>query len=227
MQQRSDGPVPVGYVVSTWPRLSQTFVLNEILALERCGVPVRIFSAKEPDGEPVHAQVAQVGAAVTYLAFRGRARAILRANVELALSRPGPYVRTLLGALRYRRWGITKRFFQAGYLANLLRRNPVGHLHAHFATAPALVAMFVHELIGIPYSFTAHARDIYVDTRPELLRAQMQEAKAVITISEYNRKHLLTQIDYPAPHETPDMQGGNRAAAHLLEMIPKTSYAAV
>ena len=51
---RSERLPTVGYVVSTWPRLSQTFVLREILAVERLGVPVRIFSAKDPDGEPSH-----------------------------------------------------------------------------------------------------------------------------------------------------------------------------
>ena len=55
---RSERLPTVGYVVSTWPRLSQTFVLREILAVERLGVPVRIFSAKDPDGEPSHGDVA-------------------------------------------------------------------------------------------------------------------------------------------------------------------------
>jgi Inositol 1,3,4-trisphosphate 5/6-kinase ATP-grasp domain len=67
---RSERPPTVGYVVSTWPRLSQTFVLREILALERLGVPVRIFSTKDPDGEPIHGDVAQVRAGVTYLTLR-------------------------------------------------------------------------------------------------------------------------------------------------------------
>ena len=60
---------------------------------------------------------------------------------------------------------------------------------------PALVAMFAHKLRGIPYTFTAHARDIYVDTRPELLRAEMEQANAVVTVSEYNRRHLLDQFN--------------------------------
>ena len=67
---RSERPPTVGYVVSTWPRLSQTFVLREILAVERLGVPVRIFSTKDPDGEPIHGDVAQVRAGVTYLTLR-------------------------------------------------------------------------------------------------------------------------------------------------------------
>ncbi len=184
----------LGYVVSTWPRLSQTFVLNEILALERRGLPVRIFSVKDPGREPTHATLANVRAPVAYLSFRRRRLAILVANARIAREGPGRYVQTLFRALRYGRRAIVRCFFQAGYLADLIRRDPVSHLHAHFATAPALVAMFTHDLVRVPYTFTAHARDIYVDTPPELLRAEAQRARAVITCTEYNRQYLSGQI---------------------------------
>jgi len=184
----------VGYVVSTWPRLSATFILNEVLAVERSGVSLRIFSIKDPDGEPVHARVAQVRARVTYLSLRRHWKSALQANLRLFFRQPGRYCRALLQALRYRRWGVLQRFFQAGYLAHELSREPVAHLHAHFAHAPTLVAMFTHELTDIPYTFTAHAKDIYVETPPELLRAEAHRAQAVITCTEYNRQYLSTQI---------------------------------
>ena len=60
----------IGIIVSTWPRLSQTFVLRETLGLERLGLRLRIFSVKVPTDEPVHEEVSQVRAPVTYLAFR-------------------------------------------------------------------------------------------------------------------------------------------------------------
>jgi len=195
MQSPSSRSLTVGYVVSTWPRLSQTFVLNEIVALERLGLCIRIFSIKDPDGEPVHGRVAQVRADVTYLTLVRQWQPIAWANLSLACIRPGLYFKNLVRALRYWRWAVIRAYFQASYLASLLRRWPVTHLHAHFCTAPALVGMFASELSGVPYSFTAHARDIYVDTHPALLRAEMQGAKAVITVSEYNRKHLSTQIN--------------------------------
>jgi glycosyltransferase involved in cell wall biosynthesis len=190
MQLQPERRPAVGYVVSTWPRLSQTFVLNEILALEQRGLLVRIFSTKDPNGELIHAKLAKVRAPATYLSFRRHGRPILLANLRIAQGLPGRYFRTLLRALRYGRLGVLRCFFQAGYLADLVRWQPVTHLHAHFATAPTLVAMFTHDLTRIPYTFTAHARDIYADTRPEVLRAEMQRARAVITISEYNRRYL-------------------------------------
>ena len=192
-------PGSVAYVVSTWPRLSQTFVLNEVLALEKKGLPVRIFSVKDPGGEPVHASVSQVRASVTYLSLKGRRRPVWVANLDLAWRQPRCYFRGLLEAARYRSFGVLRHFLQAAYLAALLRREPAVHLHAHFATAPALVAMFASQLSGTPYTFTAHARDIYVDTRPELLRKQMHHASAVVTVSEYNRRHLLQQLNPATP----------------------------
>jgi glycosyltransferase involved in cell wall biosynthesis len=174
--------------------MSQTFVLNEILALEHRWLPLRIFSVKDPRREPIHAKLTKVRAPVTYLSFRRHWRAILAANLRIARDLPDRYFQTFLRARRYGRLAITRRFFQAGYLADLVRRDPVTHLHAHFATAPTLVAMFTHELIHIPYSFTAHARDIYVDTDAEVLRAEMEHARAVVTVSEYNRSYLQSRI---------------------------------
>ena len=193
MQQSDENPI-IGYVVSTWPRLSQTFVLSEILALERRGVPLRIFSAKDPDGEPIHADVTKVRAKVVYLSLQRHWKSALRANFRIASEMPKRYCRTLLKALSYHRWDAIRRFFQACYLVEILRRETVAHIHAHFATAPAQIAMFTQELSGTPYTFTAHARDIYVDTPRNLLSAEMQRAEAVVTISEYNRRYLSDQL---------------------------------
>ena len=88
---RSERPPTVGYVVSRWPRLSQTFVLREILAAERLGVPVRIFSTKDPDGEPSHGDVAHVRATVTYLSLRRHGKLALCANLRLIRDVPAPY----------------------------------------------------------------------------------------------------------------------------------------
>src|SRR5436305_7346384 len=87
--------VEYAYIVSTWPSLSQTFVLNEVLALERRGLPLRIFSIKEPKDEPVHATARLVRAKVSYLALRRRWRPVLQGNLRTLWHRPGAYSRTL------------------------------------------------------------------------------------------------------------------------------------
>jgi len=95
--------------------------------------------------------------------------------------------------IRHRRLAALRHFLKAGYLADMLFREPVAHLHAHFATSPSLVAMFTHQLTGVPYSLTAHAKDIYVN-RPDLIRAEIARAQAVVTCTDYNRRYLLSQF---------------------------------
>jgi glycosyltransferase involved in cell wall biosynthesis len=184
----------IGYLVSAWPRLSETFILNEVISIERLGVSLRIFSIKNPEVGLVHASVGQVRAEVTCLAHARHWWFALLPSLRLVMRDPSRYCRALFQAVRLRRMGGRKRFCQAVCLADKLSRQPVAHLHAHFANAPALVAMFVHELTGIPYSFTAHAKDIYVKTPPQLLRAEIEQARAVVTCTEYNRRFLSEQF---------------------------------
>lgn len=194
MDRQTNQSPTVGYVMSVWPRLSETFILQEIIAVERLGGRLRIFSVKNPKDGPVHAKVAQVRAPVKYLSIRRNRRAVWQANLRLFFKEPARYFRTLLWAMRFGRPVYVRRFFQAGYLAEIVSQESVSHLHAHFAHDPTLVAMFTHRLTGIPYSFTAHAKDIYVKTPLEILRAEAQQAQAVITCTEYNRKYLADHL---------------------------------
>jgi glycosyltransferase involved in cell wall biosynthesis len=83
------------------------------------------------------------------------------------------------------------RFLQSGYVANEARRLHLGHLHAHFANRPASVALLAAKIAGIPFSFTAHAMDIFKsEVRPRALERKIREARAVITISDYNKAYL-------------------------------------
>ncbi len=189
-----DQKQPIAYIVKSWPRLSETFILNEVLAIERRGVSLRIFSVKDPNLEPVHARVAQVRAKVNYLSLPRHWKPALRANLCVLYRQPGRYCQVLLRAIvqtvRHRSLAAVRHFLKAGYLADILFREPVAHLHAHFVTSPALVAMFTHQLIGIPYTLTAHAKDIYL-APPDRLLPKLQRAQAVITCTEFNRRYLM------------------------------------
>src|SRR2546421_8241353 len=189
-----NGHPKVGYVMSAWPRLSETFIQNEVMAIERLGARLQIFTIKEAEGEAAQASAVGLQVPVTCLSIQHHRKLIGLASIRLFLGRPVRCCQTILRALRYRRWGVLRCFFQATYLAEILFREPLTHLHAHFAHDPALVTMFTHYLTGIPYSFTAHAKDIYVKTPPELLRAEAQSAQAVVTCTEYNRRYLSKQI---------------------------------
>src|SRR5258708_26006380 len=187
----------IAYIGKAWPRLSETFFLNEIISLEQRGVPIRIFSVKERDPGPAHSKIAQVRAEVTYLAFWPNWKRTIPANLRTLCRQPGRYLRVLLEAIkvnviRHHRFAPPWHFFEAAYLTDILFREPVDHLHAHFASTPALVAMYTHRLSGIPYTFTAHAKDIYVSD-PEVFRAKLEEARALVTCTAYNLSYLLAQ----------------------------------
>lgn len=177
----------VGYVLKTYPRLSQTFVVNELLAHERAGLPIEIFSLRPPREEPRHAGVAQVRAAVTYLPAAASAAERLRPAIGAgAQALPGlPSELAQAGAEP------VEEVFQALVLARLARERGITHLHAHFGNVATAVARLAGRFAGIPYSFTAHARDIFHrDVAPEVLRRKLAQAKAVVTVSEYNLEFL-------------------------------------
>jgi len=185
----------VAYLLKTFPRLSETFILNEILGLERLGIDIQIFSLQKPENGPVHPAVAEVKGTVTYVPFRGpRVRFADLGRLLLC--------HLMLSLVETRRYCTAAKFFffkpgksrlldylQSGYLAWVLRRDGFEHLHVHFANVPASVAEVVHRLIGIPYSLTAHAKDIYLTPAAELAR-KIEGAECVLTCTAHNQRYL-------------------------------------
>ena len=175
----------VGFLVRTWPKLSETFILEEVLGLERLGRRLQLFALAAPAEGLAHAAVGKVRSPVhfvTEVAAPG-------AHWEVFRSAPGRYLRTALLALRRpepRRW---RDFNAAARLAALLQRHRIGHLHAHFISEPAAVAELAARLAGIGHSISAHAKDIYLSD-PEVLRRKLETARFTVTCTEYNRRHL-------------------------------------
>ncbi|MBI5649049.1 MAG: glycosyltransferase [Chloroflexi bacterium] len=188
----------IAYILKMYPRFSETFILNEILELERQGVDVRIYSLRKPDDGRFHASLARVRAPVIYLpeylpADLGRVLSAQRAQWR---ANPRRYARVVLYAISRGNAHALKRFFQATLIAEHLRANPVAHLHAHFASSATRVAMFVRLLTDIPYSFTAHAKDIFLNTvDADLLRDKMRAARFVVTVSEFNHAYLTRLVN--------------------------------
>ncbi|MGZ9225952.1 MAG: glycosyltransferase family 4 protein, partial [Anaerolineales bacterium] len=194
----------IGYLLRSYPRLSQTFILNEILALEKIGVSIQIFALTNPHEKVVQMQVDQVRASVQYLdTIQPRPFwSVLKGNLEVARVHLKGYLRSLVYIVSNRgidegytassRWDC---FFQAVQLIRLLDRQQrnsgkrIDHLHAHFAHDPALIAYLVHCITGIPFSFTAHARDLY-QVPEKVLTDRIREARAVITCCGSNLEYL-------------------------------------
>lgn len=215
----------VAMIVTTWPRLSQTFILREFLGLEKLGVKLRIFSIKVPQAEPVHAEVSRIRAPVTYLAFRSSLWPILRANLRMACKRPRRYFATWVLGLSCLRYGnvlhVIRQMLRAGYVAGSLFDTPADRIHAHFATAPGSVAMFVSELTGIPYTIAVHANDIFVKARGRLMRAKVDRADAVVTNNQFNRRYLLSEFGADLSRKLPCIYNGLDLSAFKARSDPR------
>jgi len=195
-------PRPVlGMILKGYPRISETFISNEIFLLEKLGFPIHLFSMRRPRENFTHQSVNQIQAAVDYLPetlLKPLPRLLYR-NCLLAAQRPRIYARALKIAfqrfLRTHKSATLKHLFQAGYLVQrLMPDRRIIHLHAHFAHSPASVAMFASILSGRPFSFTAHAKDIYTSD-PRQLKEKAALAKFVVTCTEYNRRYLMALCD--------------------------------
>jgi glycosyltransferase involved in cell wall biosynthesis len=201
-------PVEVAYFLRSWPRLSQTFILSEVLMLEAQGVVVRVVGLEKSGEQLVQPDVSRVRGPIAYLSEllppSRRGRTLL--HLRTFLSAPASYLRALTCVARgsgehrsgYHNYSGWRCFSMAAAAALLLSEEGssekrVGHLHAHFAHDPAFVGLLVHLLTGIPFSFTAHARDLY-QIEPRALVRRAGKACHVVTCCRANRDYLSSQL---------------------------------
>lgn len=207
----------IGYIVKGFPRLSEAFISNEIALLERFDLGLHLFVLKQEQPTQKHAVIEQMRTPITYLPAMTALTAtpllqwlwdnvpqFLSSHVTLLGLRPRAYGNTLVAALamsmryRSRRWGAPKKtffkeFLQAGAIAlEVLRSGTIRHLHAHFAHGSATIAMMASQLSGVPFSFTAHAKDIYVPklNPRDLLPRKLRCARFVVTCTDTNNAYL-------------------------------------
>jgi colanic acid/amylovoran biosynthesis glycosyltransferase len=186
-------PLRVAYIMSRFPRLTETFILYEMLALEAQGVCVEIYPLIREKAAVVHSEAPALVERAHYTPFFSLP--IVRANLSRLRRQPRAY----LGALRdvaRATWG-SRRYFlhslilfpKAVFLAGEMAAAGVSHVHAHFASHPAAAAFIIHRLSGVPYSFTAHGSDLHRDQH--MLCEKVREAAFAVPISEYNRDAIL------------------------------------
>lgn len=180
----------IGVLVKRFPKLSETFVLEEVLGLERLGVPLTLYTLEPPSDELVHPAVAQVRAPVRQLprSLQEDTLRTLRRHLREAATAPWRYARALASAAARGRAG-WRDFARAGWLAGQLREDGVAHLHTHFISTPADVATLVSTLSGRPFSISAHAKDIYL-ARSEDLARKLHAARFTVTCTDFNCRTL-------------------------------------
>ncbi|GAB3264931.1 glycosyltransferase family 4 protein [Arthrobacter pigmenti] len=180
----------IAYVLKIYPRFSETFIVTEILAREAAGEQLEIFSLRSPVDPRFHPELARVQAPVNYVAkpaklsegweimaaacrtISGFEQRFAQLLPELVDVDPSDVHQGVELAIRFTRQGTT-------------------HIHAHFGSIAARTARIASVLTGIPFSFTAHAKDIFhQDVDQTTLVTLMREAHHVITVSDYNLDYL-------------------------------------
>jgi glycosyltransferase involved in cell wall biosynthesis len=181
----------VAYMVLRFPLLTETFVLRELNAVaDRVAFPVELFALRRGRGAAVH-PMADAWLAVVQIASIARGCVEL---LRLAVTRPRVVGRVIRNVLfDYARDpralvnGLAVVVLAASFVP-AIRRRGVAHIHAHFATQPAEAAWALAAFTGVTYSITAHAYDLFMDTRG--LDRRTRGARFVTCISEYNRRFL-------------------------------------
>lgn len=185
----TDRPTKVGYVLKMYPRFSETFVVSEILAREAAGEELVIFSLRPPTDPRFHPELARVRAPVIPVGRTSSARRWWESWRQLA---EDPEL--VAGAARALPELLAVDHDDAGQaiaLAQLARQHGVIHLHAHFASVATTVARLTGLVTGLPYSFTAHAKDIFhSDVDQGDLARKLADAHHAVTISDFNLAHL-------------------------------------
>lgn len=177
----------VGYVLKRYPRYSETFIVNEILAHERAGLNVEIFSLYPPNDDHFQDVISQVRAPVTYLTAYG----LKAADFWSAMTQLSKLVPTIWSALDIAGTEDVRDVYQALLLAQFVKQRRIVHLHAHFGNVAATVARLAARFAGIEYTFTAHAKDIFHESvRHEELEQKLRDASSVVTVSDFNLRYL-------------------------------------
>jgi glycosyltransferase involved in cell wall biosynthesis len=195
----SSEPFRVGFVLKRYPRYSETFVVREILAHEEAGLSVEIFSLRPPDDAYFQDLISRVRAPANYLYMPAEGllpeslagATLTAAHFWKAIAEGSAELPGLVSRLEEIPEAEARDVYQGLQLARAVRRKNIHHLHAPFASDAATVARLASHFSGVPYSFTARAKDIFhEDVEAEDLRRKLRDAVGVVTISDFHLNYL-------------------------------------
>ncbi|WP_414577735.1 glycosyltransferase [Anabaena sp. CCY 9402-a] len=224
----------VAYVLKRYPRYSETFVVNEILAHEAAGIDIKIFALRPPSDTHFQNIISQVRAPVTYIRkpLQGRVSDSLNSLAPTAasyfwaeLQEASQVIPDFWSKLAFAQGEKASTVYQAAWLAREVKLKGITHLHAHFGTVATSVARLASHFTGVPYTFTAHAKDIFHESVEFAdMERKLKDAASVVTVSDYNLKYLekiynlaanqvqriyngldLRQLRYSSPAERPPL----------------------
>jgi len=199
----------IGYILKMFPRLSETFVLNEILELQRQGAEVHAFSLMHPSDGRFHAGLADLCTTIRYVpsqkleaTWSDICRSSVATNYET-------WPQVVKFARRYEFPRQLEFLLRAQTIAQQVIESNIEHLHAHFATISTRMAAAVSMLASIPFSFTAHAKDIFRENvNRELFSELVDRSRFCVTVSDFNREFILSTMPGVDPEKVIRLYNG-------------------
>lgn len=186
----------IGFVLKGYPRLSETFIAQEIYLLEQRGFQIEIFSlkgAREKTHHPVHEKIK---APITYVPEKifGQFFEIVSANTKVSLAHPIYFQRfflALFNSVLSFDLDPLRVLLKAGWLIQKknLGNSDVKHLHSHFVHQPTELTLHIAKITGLSFSISAHAKDIYTSTKNEI-RERVRASKFLMTCTAYNYQKI-------------------------------------
>jgi colanic acid/amylovoran biosynthesis glycosyltransferase len=201
---KSSGPDPepakpmkrIAYFTSLYPAISHTFIRREIQALEQMGVTIIRYAVRSAPQELVDPEDIAEGSKTGYILDTAITK-LFGCFILTLLKQPVTTFKVLQLAAKVG-WrsdrGILLHFVyvvEATLLAHWCRRDAVKHMHVHFGTTPAAIAMFVHHLSGVPYSFTVHGSEEFVKACLLSLDKKLHYATFAVCVSYFGRSQLM------------------------------------
>lgn len=193
----------VAYIMSRFPHLPETFILREMDAMASLGWPISLYPLILQKSTLTHQEARPWLSRAQHLSICSRASA--QALGALILSRPRLFLRILRAVIEGYRKNLKVLIKALAIIpksvlaAQRMQDEGIDHIHAHYATYPALAAWIIHQLTGIPFSVTVHAHDIFVDR--SMLKIKLEAATFIAAISEFNRTFLITHLGAEISHK--------------------------
>ena len=196
--QRTTSLAPkLAYIMSRFPKISETFILFEILEMEKLGASVEVYPLLREYQPVMHPEAEKICARAHFLPFVSWL--IVRANLAFMLASPLRYFATLcevlFGTIRHPNFffGVLAYWPKAVAFAFKMKQQGIEHIHAHFCNHPTLVAFIIHRLAGIPYSFIAHGSDLHKNRT--MLGKKVAASAFALTVSQFNLAVLHSACD--------------------------------
>jgi len=187
----------LGYLTSRYPAVSHTFILREIAQLREAGFEIHSASVNDPDRAigDMTPDEAEEARSTYYLKAHGLPGA-LRAHL-FGLLHPVKYLRGLLYGLRFGGWNLKRSLFGLFYftealmLARWMTAHRLTHLHVHFATAAANIALSLKQIHPVGLSMTIHGPDEFYDVSGQKLMEKIGAADFLVCIGRFARSQLM------------------------------------